>query len=182
MKLRRRCKCGCGKITSPGCKWVHGHNIRAKNNPKYKHGLRYHKLYTIWKNMKIRCHNQNSSDYWDYGGRGIRVCIRWKDNFVRFYNWAMANGWEEGLQIDRRDNDGNYHPDNCRFVTSKVNANNRRMRKDNTSGYIGVYFYKGNNKYMANPYIDGKLKFLGYFNTAEEAAGAIEEYKCLLKK
>ena len=130
MELRRRCKCGCGEITSPGCKWVYGHNPKraanGKNNSSYKHGLRHHKIYSLWCNMKQRCYNQNSTYYENYGGRGIRVCIKWRDNPKAFYNWAIKNGWQEGLTIDREDNDGNYHPDNCRFVTRAVNNQNRR--------------------------------------------------------
>ena len=152
-------------------------NWKGVNNPKYKHGLKHHKLYRLWKNIKSRCYNPNFAKYEDYGGRGIRVSIKWKDNFVRFYNWAMANGWEEGLEIDREDNDGNYHPDNCRFVTHQVNCNNRRIRKDNTSGYRGVTFRKDCNKYRAQPVINEKQIHIGHFNTAKEAAQAIEEYK-----
>jgi len=187
MKLRRRCKCDCGKITSPGRKWISGHNSRVnhpmkglngKNNPVYKHGLSHNKLYKVWRNMKTRCYNSNIRNYNNYGGRGIRVCIRWRDNPIIFYNWAISHGYKEGLQIDRIDNDGNYHPDNCRFVSREINNNNQReIRKNNTSGYKGVSFNKASNKYMAKLCINSKSIYLGLFNTAEEAAQAIGEYK-----
>jgi len=184
MKLRRRCKCGCGEITNPGSKWVNHHNLNltGKDSYAYKHGLTKHKLFIVWTNMKKRCYKPNTTGYQHYGDRGIRVCIRWKGSFKSFYNWAMANGWQEGLEIDRKDNDGNYHPDNCRFVTRAVNNNNRRnpkkykKRKDNTSGFTGVCFDKTRNKYMAYINVNCNRKYLGYFNTAEQAASAIENY------
>jgi len=184
MQLRRRCKCGCGEMTSPGSKWIVGHNSRNKfgiESNHYKHGLRRHKLYGVWSMMRQRCYNSNYHQYQNYGGRGIRVFIRWRVSFKSFYNWAMAHGYKEGLQIDRQNNDGNYHPDNCRFATQKVNLNNKRpnkLSKNNTTGYSGVVFYKDRNKYKAQPWVNGKQKTIGLFNTAKEAAKAIENYKC----
>ena len=176
IKLKRRCKCGCGDIANPGNKWIWGHhtrNFKVKSNPNYKHGLAGHKLYMVWKAMKQRCYNPNITCYQDYGGRGIKISIRWRNNFMRFYNWAISHGWKKGLQIDREDNNGNYHPNNCRFVTPKANANNRRMQKNNTSGYPGVYFHKDANKYVAQIRVNGKTKHLGIFSTTREAAEAI---------
>jgi len=185
VKLKRRCKCGCGEITSPGRKWIPGHNfkgannprvirdITGKNNPKYKHGLCHHKLYTVWCNMKARCYDNNSNKYQDWGGRGIKVYIRWRVNFISFYNWSISHGWKENLEIDRIDNDGNYHPNNCRFVTTMTNCNNRRTRKDNTTGYPGVAFRNRSNKYESYH----KNKYIGQFKTAKEAAKSIEDYK-----
>lgn len=82
-------------------------------------------LYWAWIDMRRRCQNPAHYKFRDYGGRGIRVCEEW-DSFAAFRSWALANGWRQGLQIDRRENDGNYEPSNCRFVTSRVNCNNRR--------------------------------------------------------
>jgi len=179
MKIRRRCKCGCHQITSPGSKWILGHNSKI-NNPYFKHGFSTHKLYGVWINIRARCYNPNFKQYSDYGGRGIRMFIRWRYNFKSFYNFSINNGWKEGLEIDRKDNDGNYHPDNCRFVTSKINSNNRRpekISKNNTSGYKGVTFDKHASKYRTQPTINGKRIRLGHFDTAKEAAEAIEDYK-----
>ena len=133
--------------------------------------------------MKQRCYNPNDTSYQNYGSRGIRVCIRWRDNPKAFYNWAMAHGWKEGLTIDRKDNNGNYHPDNCRFVTRQENNNNKREYKackipsNNTTGYKGVGIDKRAkvNKYRARCTIDGNQKYLGCFNTVEEAAKAIQK-------
>ncbi len=93
-----------------------------------KHGLKKHPLYSIWVSMKQRCYNPNDTAYDNYGGRGVRVCAEWVDDFQLFYNWAIANGWEHGLQIDK-DIKGNgllYSPDTCCFVTPKVNSNTKR--------------------------------------------------------
>jgi hypothetical protein len=76
--------------------------------------------------MKHRCFSEKNENYHHYGGRGITVCQEWTANFKSFFDWAMANGWESGLEIDRRNNDGNYTPENCRIVTRKVNSGNRR--------------------------------------------------------
>lgn len=92
-------------------------------------------LYSRWKNMKRRCYDKNYKQYKDYGGRGIQVCNEWLYSFRNFYDWAVNNGFDESLQIDRIDNDGNYEPDNCRFVTPKENANNR-IRKHADSEVI----------------------------------------------
>lgn len=89
-------------------------------------------LYTRWRGMKNRCYNVHHKQYKDYGGRGIQICEEWLYNFRAFYDWAMANGFSEELEIDRIDNDGNYEPSNCRWVTHKVNVNNRIRKYANT--------------------------------------------------
>ena len=180
MKLRRRCKCGCGGITRTDKKWIKWHHNRGESHPSYKHGLTNHKLFMTWQNMKKRCYNPNCKSFPNYGGRGIRVCIKWRDNFKAFYNWAITNGWEPRLQIDRINNNQGYRPSNCRFVTNQINQNNKRgykKPKNNTTGHKGITFNKHANKYRAQPWNNGKQVYLGYFNTAKEAAQAIEEYK-----
>lgn len=88
-----------------------------------------HPLYRVWKGMKYRCGNPNSKDYANYGGRGVYVCNEWVNDFAVFYLWAVDAGWESGLQLDRQDNDGPYHPDNCRWATRRQNMDNRRSTR-----------------------------------------------------
>ena len=96
--------------------------------PKKTHGLSKHPLCSVWIAMRDRCNNPKHKEYHRYGGRGISVCTEWLDPGT-FLKWAMPK-WKKGLQIDRIDNNKGYSPDNCRFVTSKVNNNNTEVNKE----------------------------------------------------
>lgn len=81
----------------------------------------------VWRSMIYRCSQNVCKDpFTDYGARGISVCESWKNDFWLFYQWAIEHNYEIGLQIDRIDNDGNYEPNNCRFVSKKINSRNKR--------------------------------------------------------
>lgn len=99
------------------------------NHNHLKHGMGHSRIYFIWKSMKQRCHNKNSSNYERYGGRGIKVCDEWRNDFQNFYNWSIQNGYSDDLTIDRINNDGNYDPSNCRWATAKEQSNNKRNNK-----------------------------------------------------
>ena len=133
-----KCKCDCGaervigasglisgQTKSCGCLKVEAAKIIQSKFIK-KHGKRGTRLYNIWFKIKQRCFNKNNPAFNDYGGRGIGVCEEWKNDFQSFYNWAMENGYNEGLSIDRIDNDGNYEPSNCRWTDNKTQCRNRR--------------------------------------------------------
>lgn len=113
-----------GNTSSCGC--LKREMVAEKN---YKHGKAQRgnvsPIYYVWETIIKRCENPRYHAYKDYGHRGITVCAAWHD-IDAFEKWAIANGWKKGLDIDRIDNDGNYEPGNCRFVTRKANANNRR--------------------------------------------------------
>lgn len=134
------CECVCGnkkrinsanlrhnKTNSCGC--IHKENVSKKMKEiQYKHGLSNHNLMRCLAGMKNRCYNEKVENYKNYGGRGIKICDEWnqkKIGFINFYNWSINNGYKEGLTIDRINNDGNYEPSNCRWVTNEVQQRNK---------------------------------------------------------
>lgn len=137
-----KCKCECGaQITAPKGSLQYGgvqscgclrkeRSIEATTT----HGLsggreRGNRPYRIWLNMKQRCSNPKAAKFHLYGGRGIRVCDEWANDFAVFHAWAMANGYRDDLSIDRKDNDGNYEPGNCRWATRQEQSLNTRQNR-----------------------------------------------------
>ena len=94
---------------------------------KRTHGDTTSRLYSIWAGMKSRCFNPNIHSYKHYGGRGITVCDEWKNSYIDFKKWALENGYDESLTLDRIDVNGNYEPSNCRWATQKQQARNTRF-------------------------------------------------------
>ena len=82
--------------------------------------------------MKTRCYNPKFIYYNNYGGRGIKICDEWLNDFGKFYDWTINNGYKEGLTIDRINNDGNYEPSNCRWITRAEQNRNQRKSKSRT--------------------------------------------------
>ena len=160
-----------GKTRSCGC-----YMKRRASETHKTHGKCHTRLYTIWAKLKDRTLNPKNKQYNDYGGRGITICDEWKNDFMSFYNWAMENGYSDELSIDRIDNDGSYYPENCRWTTKSIQARNTRISKNNTSGFRGVSYNKGNNKYKAQIRINKKKINLGYFQTPVEGAIAYNNY------
>lgn len=129
-----KCECGkefeviynslkTGNTKSCGCYHSETSTENMSNNRKdwLSHGQSRTKLYKVWTSMKQRCQNENEQFYYRYGGRGIKVCDEWQ-KFEPFYKWAIHNGYKEDLTIDRIDNDGNYEPSNCQWLTSSENT------------------------------------------------------------
>lgn len=130
------CKCSCGQIVvvrgtrlksgitkSCGCLKIEKHPTNIKHN-KYKT-----RLYRIWGSMKQRCYNPNFKKRKSYLDKGITICEEWKNDFMTFYNWAIKNGYENNLSIDRIDNSKGYYPENCRWATITQQNNNRTNSK-----------------------------------------------------
>lgn len=129
---RWECKCDCGNKAVVKYKHLKNGEIKScgcwKLAPK-KHGMTCEgnmpRIYGIWAGMKQRCGNPNRHNYDNYGGRGITVCDEWLESFQAFYDWATANGYKEDLTIDRIDNDGDYEPENCQWITLEENTRKR---------------------------------------------------------
>lgn len=146
-----KCKCSCGEIAEVTSGVLLGGYSRSCRDCAYKkkgenqktHGMSRNRIYKIYQGVLNRCNNKNNYSFEHYGGRGIMVCDKWsgEHGFENFYKWAIENGYSEELTIDRIDVNGNYEPDNCRWVDMKAQANNRR---NNVS-----IMYNGKNQTLA---------------------------------
>lgn len=149
-----KCECRCGKVIilrtevinskstkSCGCSRAINYkkNGGIPNAKKFQpiHGLSNHPLFRVWSHIIDRCHKIHPSNraYKYYRGKGIKVCYEWLTDFKKFYDWALANGWQKGLTIDRIDPEKDYEPNNCQFITQSENS--RRVIKNNFK--IGIY-------------------------------------------
>jgi hypothetical protein len=134
------CLCDCGNLHIANGAAVKKGNIKscgclqreiASKNSK-THGFSKTRLYRVWRGMITRCENPNSDYYYSYGGRGIKVCPEWRHDFLSFRKWSLSNGYDENAKfsectLDRIDNDGDYEPSNCRWVSMKEQSKNRRV-------------------------------------------------------
>lgn len=136
------CLCDCGRtfVRRKDCIY-NPLNKTCGCCQREKHNGTHTRLYNIYKNMKARCQKTYAKHYEKYGGRGIKVCDEWNKSFNSFREWALNNGYQENLTIDRINNDGNYEPSNCRWVTRKEQSNNLRTNR--------ILYYDGEYKTMA---------------------------------
>ena len=131
------CECDCGNktlvtrgglisgnTTSCGC-----YNKERVSEASTIHGFSRTLLYKVWRDIRTRCENPNSTAYHRYGGRGIEMCDEWK-MFEKFKDWAIKSGYSKDLTIDRINNDVGYNPDNCRWVDWKTQGNNRSTNRN----------------------------------------------------
>lgn len=140
------CQCDCGKITNVGIGDLKNSHTRSCGclflETIRTHGLANSRLYKIREGMITRCYKKNSISYDNYGGRGITICDEWLNDFMSFYNWAMANGYDDNLTIERIDVNGNYEPSNCKWITNSEQSKNKRST---------VYFtYNGETKIVSD--------------------------------
>lgn len=128
------CQCDCGniksvrqsplvnyRVSSCGC---YKRELLIKKH--YIHGLTDSRLHIIWMAMRQRCNIETNKLFRYYGGRGIKVCDEWNKDFISFYNWAIKNGYQDNLTIDRIDVNGDYEPSNCCWIPQKEQCRNRR--------------------------------------------------------
>lgn len=178
------CECGnhssvissmlmCGRTKSCGCL------TREKTIERStKHGLCGTAIYDTRMHMMNRCCNKNNPDYRYYGGRGIFICEEWLNSETgakAFYDWAMANGYEDGLTIERIDNNGPYSPDNCRWATRVEQARNRRIKSLNHSGVTGVYYAPKDDVWIACIGVNRKKIHIGRYDSFDDAVAARRE-------
>ena len=128
--LMWKCRCDCGNMVTVSGECLRHGNTKScgcqRRNKFRTHGKSNTRLYEIWTDMKQRCLNSNQKVYKYYGGRGITICQEWIDDFMSFYDWALENGYQDNLTIDRIDVNGGYEPNNCRWLTMEAQLRNTR--------------------------------------------------------
>lgn len=144
----------------------HGNPLGGERS-RESHGMHKTTEYTIWVSMVQRCTNPKDDNYPYYGGRGIKVCDRWRNSFNSFYE-DMGDR-PSNLTLDRINTNGDYEPSNCRWASRSTQSLNTRVRRNNKTGVKGVWQTKRSNKYEASIRAGGKKTVLGYYSNIEDA-------------
>lgn len=162
------CRCDCGRDVvfqanrlrtgnNKSCGCLRSKNMasinRKRSGSKQNTNLKSDRIYRIWKGMKARCYSNGHISYKNYGGRGIKICDEWNENYECFKEWALSNGYRADLTIDRIDTNGFYEPENCRWVTPKDQANHKRnnvvIEYNGESGTVSYWAEKTGLTYSA---------------------------------
>lgn len=163
------CQCECGNMKvirfdylvngrTKSCGCYRKDNARKQSKELETHHLSNTRLFEIHRAMKRRCYDKRVKHYKDYGARGIKVCNEWLNSLESFANWSYANGYNDTLTIDRIDNNGNYEPNNCRWVDNTIQANNKRNN---------IFLeYNGEKKTIAQWSRDLNIKYGKIYNRA----------------
>lgn len=175
------CQCICGKIlkVNQGDLTDRKRSKRScgcKKKTQNGNAIKYPDLYFKWRDILTRCYKDTQESKIYYKDRGITVCDEWKNNFQEFLKWSFANGYKKGLSLDRIDSDGNYEPSNCRWTTKLVQAQNRGMHRNNTSGAKGVR-KTSYGRYHAYITREFKQYNLGMYDSFEDAVEARRKAK-----
>ena len=170
------CKCECGNIKVIPAKNLSRGTISCgclyDGKPLIMRKTHANRLYNIWQGMIYRCTHESASNYLRYGGRGISVCPQCLDSFETFAEWSLENGYTESMEIDRIDNNNNYSPENCRWVSHMKNSQNRNTRTTSTTGFSGIAWRKDIKKYRVTITAHGKRVTIGNYETLDEAVSA----------
>lgn len=188
-RTRWHCVCDCGNtkdvlqqnlvnghVRSCGCLLVERNKeklaVLNESMQRESHHETKTRLYHIWINIKSRCFDEGSTAFKHYGGRGITVCREWATSYLSFKEWAIANGYSDELSIDRINVDGNYCPENCRWVSGSIQQFNKRKPRRNTSGHVGISWNKEAGKWYSYITKDYVMHFLGSFDSLDDAIAA----------
>lgn len=198
-ELKHLCRCECGTIKAidmysllkgdtMSCGCFHREMSRDMLTT---HGLSKTRLHSIWAGMLSRCHNENQKSYKNYGGRGIQVCEEWRKDFKAFYDWAYSVGYNEEFTetgrtkwvIDRIDNDGDYCPENCRWITNAQNMDNtRRTRRYEYNGENLTLREWSNKTGLSRDLLSNRINGLGWSVEKAITTPVKEKYRHLVAK
>lgn len=161
------------KYRAKGYCATHWNHLHKYGDPLFRkterHGMTETSEYNTWCKMIARCHSPKDSRYEYYGARDIKVCDRWRNSFLAFYE-DMGKRPSLEHSIDRTDNNGNYELENCRWATSSQQALNKRLLRSTISGLRGVTFVRNTGKWRVRLMIDSKLYDFGCYKDKQEAA------------
>lgn len=176
------CICDCGNIHTVLTNYLTAGDVRScgclniEKPPRLIHGKSKTRIYSIWSGMHRRCTDTNHiKSLQNYISQNISVCHEW-ETIHDFEYWALNNGYEEFLTLDRINGTKGYYPENCRWVTEEIQSRNRKKAENTSSKFIGVNFDKARNKWHGTVHVNNKKAFHKRFNTELEAAQARDEF------